>query len=281
MTKSGIECFLAICRHGTGVAAAEALFITQSSLSIRLKTLERELGGALFYRKNGSREMVLTEAGKRFYGLALQYEALTEKMSRVCTEKSPTLRVASINSLGVFFLPEVYDRFLEQYPEVPLEIQDKELAQATEGLLSGQTDLAFTVGKVNDERLCQIGVKTEKILLVAGEKLPISAAGHPKDLKSFREIYVEWTHSFGDWHSRTFSPDTPPLTVSIMSQLQRYLADGDAFAFVPETVANGLLQSCSLRVVPTDFPIPTREISALTPKDSPHPAAALFLDCLR
>ena len=60
MTYTEIECFLAICRYKTGSRAAEALYITQPSLSTRLKTLEKELGGQLFYRKKGSREMTLT-----------------------------------------------------------------------------------------------------------------------------------------------------------------------------------------------------------------------------
>ena len=51
MTHSEIECFLAICHYKTASRAAEALYITQPSLSTRLKTLEKELGGSLFYRK--------------------------------------------------------------------------------------------------------------------------------------------------------------------------------------------------------------------------------------
>ena len=41
MTYSEIECFLAICHYKTGSRAAEALYITQPSLSTRLKTLEK------------------------------------------------------------------------------------------------------------------------------------------------------------------------------------------------------------------------------------------------
>ena len=50
MTILEIECFLSICEHKTISRAAEALYITQPSLSSRLKTLERELGGELFVR---------------------------------------------------------------------------------------------------------------------------------------------------------------------------------------------------------------------------------------
>jgi len=63
MTQTGIQCFLAICRHKTGSAAAQALYITQPSLSARLKLLEDSLGVSLFYRQKGSREMVLTPEG--------------------------------------------------------------------------------------------------------------------------------------------------------------------------------------------------------------------------
>ena len=72
MTHAGIECFLAICRHKTGSAAAQALYITQPSLSARLKLLEQELGSPLFYRHKGCREMTLTATGKAFYELALE-----------------------------------------------------------------------------------------------------------------------------------------------------------------------------------------------------------------
>ena len=47
MTILEIECFLAICQYKTASRAAKALYITQPSLSNRLKTLEREVGGAL------------------------------------------------------------------------------------------------------------------------------------------------------------------------------------------------------------------------------------------
>ena len=66
MTNAGIEAFLIVCKqHSISKAAAE-LFISQSSLSIRLRTLEKEVGCPLFFRHKGSREMVLTEEGKRF-----------------------------------------------------------------------------------------------------------------------------------------------------------------------------------------------------------------------
>lgn len=88
MTNAGIEAFLIVCKqHSISKAAAE-LFISQSSLSIRLRTLEKEVGCPLFFRHKGSREMVLTEEGKRFYQLSLQYQDIVRSMLAIGNRKA-------------------------------------------------------------------------------------------------------------------------------------------------------------------------------------------------
>ena len=80
MTTAEIESFLAICRYKTITRAAEHLFISQSALSTRLNTLERDLGGRLFYRQKGCREMILTPKGKALLDRFFAYEkALREQ----------------------------------------------------------------------------------------------------------------------------------------------------------------------------------------------------------
>lgn len=59
MTSLEIEAFLTVHRTGSVTKAAELLYISQSSLSTRLRTLERELGCALFARGKGARAMLL------------------------------------------------------------------------------------------------------------------------------------------------------------------------------------------------------------------------------
>ena len=70
MTYGDMEAFLAIMRHGSITAAAEALFITQPALSRKLKSLERELGFRLFERVQGRHKLSLTGKGQEFVPLA-------------------------------------------------------------------------------------------------------------------------------------------------------------------------------------------------------------------
>lgn len=280
MTHAGIQCFLAICQNKTGSKAAEALYITQSSLSTRLKTLEKELDITLFYRKKGSREMVLTEAGKLFYPLALQHEKLMQQMQQISHSFSKTLRVSSFNSLGTYFLPEICDLFLQNYPQFQLEMQDMEMDAAQQSLQNNTTDLAFTCGKTNSSSLKQTPVFQESMVIISSAAFPIEGPVTPKQLSQYTEIYVEWTHSFAQWHHHTFDQEGPQIRVSIMAHLQKYIQQESCWAIVPISVANGLSQNCRIHRIPSAFPLPERKVSIMTLVGSfDNPAIQAFWQC--
>lgn len=280
MTKNEIECFLAICHHKTVSGAAQALYITQSSLSVRLKILENEIGGALFFRKKGSREMTLTPVGKEFYELALQYEEILDKMQQVYKKQSKTLRVSALNSLGTYFLPEVYEYFLQKSQEYKLEIQDMELEGAQNSICSGLTDLAFTVGKTTNPKLLQTPVFCEPMALICGEKISFDVPATADMLCTYKEAYVEWSHDFAHWHREIFLGAKPQITVSIMAQLEQFMEKGDFWAIVPISVAEGLSRTCKIHKADTGFQLPFREVSILTSADYENEAVRYFLGCL-
>lgn len=281
MTNCEIESFLAICRCRTVSRAAETLYVTQSSLSTRLKTLETELGGALFHRRKGSREMTLTEAGRRFYELAVRYEALTQEMKQVCRQMPAHLRVSSLNSVDTFLLPEVYERFLQKYPETRLEIRDMEGEAASLSIRSGGTDLAFTAGKITEEGVRQTPAFAEPMVLIStGSDLrePVQ----PEALPLRSEVYIEWSRQFAHWHQQLFDGARPQLRISIMSHLQQFLDREHFWAFVPVSVAMGLAKTRPIRRLATAFALPMREISILSAADEgENPAIAAFCQCLR
>lgn len=282
MTISEIECFLAICEHKTVSRAAEVLYITQPSLSSRLKTLERELGGELFIRKKGSREMSLTAAGKEFYRLALQYEELIRQMNAVFDKQPKKLRVSSLNSLDTFLLPQVYECFLQRYPEIELEIQDMELLPASRSIHTGGTDIAFTTGKSNDKALKQTLVFCEPMVLLCSNDLNYDTPVTPEQLLCGQEIYVEWSGSFTKWHSELLGDTHPKLTVAIMAHLKQFLESKPCWAIVPVSVALGLAQNSSIKRVEAAFNLPKREVSILTAMGSEsNTAVKYFYNCLK
>lgn len=281
MTHGEIECFLAIYRYKTITLAAEKLFITQPSLSARLKTLEKELGGPLFNRRKGNREMELTAAGKEFYQLAVQYEAIINQMQQVCKNKNDTIKVSAINSVSTYFLPKVYNFFMAKHPEYQLEIQDMELDAAANGILHGSTDLAFTSGKATDDRLLQTPVFLEKMVLVVGSELQLGAKVTVEDLKGCKEIYIEWSHAYDIWHKQSFKGDHPQITISIMPQLEQFMLQNDCWAIMPVSIANKLVSDTQLKIVNTAFDIPKREISVVKAVDNNSTIVKEFLESIK
>lgn len=281
MTHTGIECFLAVCRHKTGIAAAQALYITQPSLSARLKNLESQLGGPLFYRRKGSREMLLTPAGKAFYELALQYEALLEKMEQVCHARRRELRISSFNSLGTYLLPAVCERFLQEQPQIGLELQDMELLPASQSLLNGQTDIAFTTGKNQDAMLKQFPVFSEPMVLVAGSKTRQTEPITLRQLRPEDEVYIEWNSEYGRWHQKLFREGQPRIRISVMAHLRLLLEKENSWAIVPASVAEGLEKETRVQILKTAFPLPKREVSCLmTAAGEQDTDVQAFLQCL-
>ena len=282
MTHAGIECFLAVCRHKTGSRAAQSLFITQSSLSTRLKALEKDLGGPLFYRKQGCREMTLTPAGQEFYDLAIQYEALLQKMQNVCKSQNRKLRVSSFNSIGTYLLPTAYGHFLQENPHIHLDIQDMELEAAVRSIQYGKTDIAFTCGKAKDSFLAQTPVFSEPMVLIS----PIgSDYRDPVDISQLslsNEVYIEWSGSFARWHQQFFGSEQPQICISIMAHLQQFIEQRQHWAIVPVSVAEGLEKDGRVRRLQTKFTLPRREVSCLTATDSQNQdLISAFLECLR
>ena len=265
MTNAGIEAFLIVCKqHSISKAAAE-LFISQSSLSIRLRTLEKEVGCPLFFRHKGSREMVLTEEGKRFYQLSLQYQDIVRSMLAIGNRKS-SLRLSALNSVSTYLLPPVYEQFMRDHPDIHLEIQDMTVEAACQSLLRGETDLAFTSDAPRTDAIRAELVMTEPMDLICAAGSCYSDGIGPDELPVRQEVYVGWTDEFARWHQELWGVDAVPrIQLEIMSQLQMFMTKRDSWAVVPRSVADGLCAAGGRRLAAA-FPLPERRIHALQKK---------------
>ena len=281
ITHTGIEAFLAICRAKSITRAAEELFICQSSLSVRLKTLERELGTTLFLRKKGQREIVLTSNGKEFYGIALDYEKVVNRIEKMRREHEKKLRVSSLNSLGAYILPESYALFMEKHPDVGLVIQDYEFSEACKSIVQGNTDLAFNTDNNVPDKIAAMPVFSEKFTLIASQKSDYPETVSADMLSVKNEVYVDWYNGFEKFHTAIFGTDSPQLRLDIMSQLKIFVEKPNCWAIVPVSVALGFAQSAGIRRLDTDFTLPERTVYCLhsgeTELDS-H--SVMFLKCL-
>lgn len=285
MTSLEIEAFLTVQRTGSVTKAAEQLYISQSSLSTRLRTLERELGCPLFIRGKGAHAMALTPEGERFLPLAKQHWDLENKMLALGrnTQAEQLLRISSLNSIGSYLLTSTYQRFVQLWPDIRLEIHDLNTAAALDAIVRDELDIAFSTLSVSTEYVAAIPFLSEPMTLLCAagsdypDPVPLEA------LSPSQEVYSIWCADVIQWHRSVFGADaSPQVRLELMSQIRLFVAQPGAWAVVPYSIAEALADAPDLRRCATDFSIPDRRLYILCNRKTQNSESVLrFLDCLR
>lgn len=125
--------------------ASHFLFIAQSTLSQQINQLENELGILLFDRVG--KRLFLTEAGKEFVPFAKQTiqdaELGKQRLLDLQGIKAGSLRIGITYSLS-FGLASIIQRFIEEYPQVKLEIVYSTALDLWERLKNRELDIVLS-----------------------------------------------------------------------------------------------------------------------------------------
>lgn len=142
-----IRAFVAVARRGNFTQGAKDVFLTQSAVSHAIKSLESDLGCALFQRVG--RRAVLTHAGER---LLQHCEEILHKMqdarldlSQLPDLAAPGLRIGAPMTVCQHILPGALRRVQAEYPQCGLRVETGDNPQLLAHLLSGKIDLAVMV----------------------------------------------------------------------------------------------------------------------------------------
>lgn len=117
-----IDAFVIAARLGNLTRAAEAMHLTVSALSHRMRLLEQRVGQQLLAR--GPRGVVLTPQGRRLFdAVAEPIEAIEHALRRLDARTSNLLTLSLIPSMGTAWLVPRLPQFLSRHPELGLSLQ--------------------------------------------------------------------------------------------------------------------------------------------------------------
>ena len=140
-----VEGFLEVARRGSVSRAAEALFITQPTLTARLHGLERELGTALFLRT--AHGMRLTDAGRAWVPYAERaLRALVDGKDAVEQVKSASaghLMIAAAPAVSTYVLPRLLERFVAEHPKVEVSVRTGHSEDVVELVLRDEVQIGL------------------------------------------------------------------------------------------------------------------------------------------
>ena len=119
MNIKKLKCFRAVVIHGSLVAAAEIMNLSQPATSRLISTLEQELKLKLFKREK--RRLVLTWEGQEFYRETEKILSNLDDLPRIVQEikagGARTLRIVALARIANSLVPPALARFAEEYPE--------------------------------------------------------------------------------------------------------------------------------------------------------------------
>ena len=140
-----VEGFLEVARRGSVSRAAEALFVTQPTLTARLKSLERELGTPLFLRT--PQGMRLTDAGRAWIPFAERaLRALVDgrdALEQVMSASAGHLMIAAAPAVSTYLLPDLLERFVSTHPRVEVSVRTGHSEDVVELVLRDEVQIGL------------------------------------------------------------------------------------------------------------------------------------------
>ncbi|MBT4934416.1 MAG: hydrogen peroxide-inducible genes activator [Rhodospirillaceae bacterium] len=142
-TLTQLRHLIAVSEHGHFGRAAEACFITQSSLSASIRELETTLGETLIERTRRSVMMTVLglETVNRAKNVIRDVEDIADLVSAAGAPLSGSLRLGIIPTIAPFLLPRVLPTLRAAYPELKLYLSEKQSAPLLDDLAAGNLDL--------------------------------------------------------------------------------------------------------------------------------------------
>ena len=163
--------FLAIVEIGSITGAAEYVHIAQPALSKQIKMLENHFGAKLIMTTRGSRQLLLTEAGRILYQRAKYICSLEDlakhEIDNVIGGVVGTLSFSIANSRSAFFIKTSLKAFCQLNPQITIELYEASLAEQTQQLLNGITEIGiFSTPVYNQENFEVLFRRDEHIVAV-------------------------------------------------------------------------------------------------------------------
>lgn len=169
-----LKCFLAVVDAGSINHATTRRNITPAAITRQIKQLEAELGVPLLHRRNG--DISPTEAGRvlarHVRRVVESVRTATRAVEELSDDMVGEIRIGTVNSVGIHFLPHVLQSIRERYPSIRLSLLYRSTGEIMNALMAGEVDLALAVNPRSNSRLRMETIIEERISLVCGRSHP-------------------------------------------------------------------------------------------------------------
>ncbi|HHY27454.1 MAG TPA: LysR family transcriptional regulator [Desulfitobacterium dehalogenans] len=268
MELRNIITFLKVAEMRNFSKAAEKLGYSQSTITIQIQQLEKELGTQLFERIG--KGVTLTEQGRAFIFHANEIIRVTNKAivsakANVSTKDTDviagTLRIGSVESVSTALLPDILLQFHHAHPKVEIVVNTSGRDALIDMVRNNTIDLFFTLEKkINAPGLKRTILREEEIIFVAPthQAIPDKEKVKLEDIVNMPFLLTERGESYRYELERLLSDKDiemkPILEISNTETIIHLVERGMGISFLPLFSAQTSIEKGKLSQIKTDIP---------------------------
>lgn len=272
---------LAVADHGGFTRAAEALHVSQPTLSQQIRQLEETLGVALFDRT--SRTVKATDAGEAYIECArrvlVELEAGKRALHDVKDLSRGNLRLAMTPTFMAYLVGPLVRDFAARYPGIHLQIFELSMDDIEAGLADDSLDIAIAFTPVRHPDLECIPAFTETLGVMVGREHPLYDSRGV--LTSSDLAQLDFALLAPDFITRLSIDEyfrqlgiTPQVRIEVnsVSTLLEVVRHASMATMLPEAIAT---EDRALRRLSVEHDAPQRGAALLRRRNNYHSAAAV------
>lgn len=246
MDYSTIATFIAIAETKSLSKAAELLFLSQSTASYRLKSLEQIIGVKLVEREQGKGFITLTAKGEEFLNISKRWMRLYNDTEVWKNQKELyKLNIGCVDSLNTCVFYELYKRILRDNSKLSINVSSHWTVTIYKMIENYELDLGFVLWQLPYKNIVCEALFSERMVVVSSIDSNFPKVVSIDNLKANKEIFMYQGPNFQLWHDSLWKGISHNFsTVDTASLLKEFIDMPGFWSIVPISVAKKLDNGC-------------------------------------
>lgn len=243
-----LQYVLELARLRSFTKAAEALHISQPTLSKMIKNLEEELGVDLFIRIG--KRVELTDAGivilKQAQPIIDSFNNLTRELNDLTNLNKGSIRIGLPPMAGASFFPEVMSRFRRRYPGLTIQMVEDGSKKIEKEVAAGHLDMGVVLLPTNESLFETYPIVQEQLKLIVHPLHPFANRDEVSLYELEKEPFILFREDFALHDiilAECVRAGFQPHVLYESSQwdfIRGMVAAGLGIALLPETICKSL-----------------------------------------
>lgn len=277
MRLEQLQAFLAVAETGSFQAAARQCGVTQSTISRQVRSVEDDLGVALFHR---TAQAKLTLAGSsllpRAARICKEWNQAQQEISDLINGKQTELCISGIHSVCAYLLPPIVTQYCNSHPDVQLRVTALGSDRSLKVLRDGLVDVSIVMHNpllTSNQEMVVTPLYEEPVEVLMAADHPLTAYNSiPWDeISQYPQVVFKDGYGMQRIVQSQFRDQGKDVKIALelntLDAFRGVVRQGNMIALLPKSALSESRRDLALAVRPTEEPTLLRKVVMVTTHD--------------